>query len=176
MKWKNSLSGIVVLAAMLGAIALSMKFIHTPGVSAQEGEPTVVAPVSEVVVSSGVMPNPDTNFGAVISLIVDAFQGGDWIHAGAFVLMLLVWGFARIAGKFGLNIDPKWLPVINASVGMLLGVCSSLIGGKEWFDALLGGLVTSGEAALFWSLLGKRILPTGKTEIEVTEDGPVDGG
>ena len=166
MTWKNSWKGVLMLVAMLGTIALLTGFINVPGVSA---EIEVVAPVSDVVVTSGVMPNPDENLGAVLELIVNAFQGGDWIHAGAFVLMLLVWGFSRVAKKFGLGIDPKWLPVINASVGMLLGVCSSLIGGKIWYDALLAGLVTSGEAALFWSLVGKWVLPTGEKKV-------VDGG
>ena len=110
--------------------------------------------VSDVAVDA-VVPNPDQDLGAVLKLVIEAFQGGQWFVLGGLILMLIVWTI----GKF-LNVSSTWLPIVTAGSGMLLAVVSSLIGGKIWYEALYFGLLTSGQATLFWSIFGKKILPT----------------
>ncbi len=117
--------------------------------------------VGEVAVDGSVVPNPDQNLGGVLKMVIEAFQGGQWFVFGGLILMLIVWTI----GKF-LKVDSTWLPIVTAGSGMLLAVVSSLIGGKIWYEALYFGLLTSGQATLFWSVFGKKILPTGDKEKE----------
>lgn len=102
-----------------------------------------------------VIPNPDENLGGVLDVLVSAFQGGDWFLAGAVVVMLAVW----FSGKFVRN--PDLLPWFAAGLGMLLSVAAGALGGDlPWYMALLKGITTGGGAALFWSLAGKKLLPS----------------
>lgn len=123
--------------------------------------PTTVPDVAvgDVAVDGSVVPNPDQDLGGVLKMIIEAFQGGQWFVFGGLILMLIVWTI----GKF-LKVDSTWLPIVTAGSGMLLAVVSSLIGGKIWYEALYFGLLTSGQATLFWSVFGKKILPTEKKE------------
>jgi hypothetical protein len=101
------------------------------------------------------IPNPDENLGGVLDLVISAFQGGNWFAAGALVVMLAVW----FSGKFIRN--PDVLPWLAAGIGMLLSVASGALGSQlPWYAALLKGVTTGGSAALFWSLAGKKILPS----------------
>ena len=102
-----------------------------------------------------VVPSPDENLGGVLDLLISAFQGGNWFAGGALVVMLIVWG----SGKFIKN--PDLLPFLAAGVGMLLSVGASALGSElSWYMALLKGITTGGSAALFWSLAGKKFLPS----------------
>jgi len=106
------------------------------------------------------VPNPDENLGGTIQMLVEAFQGGNWFAAGAIIVLLIVWSI----GKF-LKPGSEWLPLIAAAVGMLLGLASSLVANNvEWYVALYKGLTTGGSAALFWSILGKKIFPKYEAE------------
>jgi len=103
---------------------------------------------------------PDENLGGVIQFLIEAFQGGQFFAVGALILMILVWSSSRI-----FKIPSKWLPVLTAACGMLSSLAVEL--GKA--DVLIGaaiykGLLTSGSAAIFWSMLGKNILPREKKE------------
>jgi hypothetical protein len=102
------------------------------------------------------VPTPDDSLAGVIDFLVKAFQGGDWFAVGAVVVMLSVWA----SGKF--VTDAKWLPLISAGYGMVYSLVLSISSSKgaPWYAALYQGLITSGGAALFWSTLGKRFLPS----------------
>lgn len=103
-------------------------------------------------------PDPEKSLTGVVAFIIAAFQGGQFWVVGATVVMLLVWG----AGKV-FTFDSKWASVWAAGVAMLLGVVAELM--KPDINPLTGiwlGLLGNGNAALFWSLLGKRIFPKPK--------------
>lgn len=105
----------------------------------------------------GPIPHPDENITGLIAFLIQAFQGGNWFVVGAVTVMLTVWGAARFIK------DTKWLPVMSAAVGMVYSVLVGFLGGdKVWYEALYYGLLTSGGASLFWSALGKRVLPPNK--------------
>jgi len=115
---------------------------------------------TEATGKAAIVPNPDEDLGGVLKMLIEAFQGGQWFVFGGLILMIIVWTI----GKF-LNVNSTWLPIITAGSGMLIAVVSSLVGGKIWYEAIYYGLLTSGQAALFWSLFGKKVLPT-KTDEE----------
>lgn len=123
------------------------------------------------------VPSPDENLAGVIDVLVSAFQGGNWFAVGAVVVMLAVWALGKWVK------DPGMLPLIAAGVGMLLSVVTSAVGGQiPWYVALYKGLLTSGSAALFWSLAGKRFLPSlvkapeePKPELDEKKDPPKEG-
>ena len=107
------------------------------------------------------VPHPDESLAEFLKFLVQAFQGGNWFVVGAAVVMLTVW----VASKYVK--DPKWLPFISAGVGMLYSIVAGLAGGKNpWYVELYLGLLTSGSASLFWSTMGKRVLPTWKVPEE----------
>ena len=101
-------------------------------------------------------PQPDpNNMSEFLTFLISAFQGGQWFAVGALVLMLIVWAI----GKWG-KIDSQWLPPVTAALGMIASMTVEFMKpDMVWYEALYNGLLTSGSAALFWSALGKRILP-----------------
>ena len=151
-KMKSRWNWLIVLSVLLVSFCVVAQVTGVP-----VDVPDVA--VSEVAIDGNVVPNPDQNLGGVLKMVIEAFQGGQWFVFGGLILMLIVWTI----GKF-LKIDSTWLPIVTAGSGMLLAVVSSLIGGKIWYEALYFGLLTSGQATLFWSIFGKKILPTQKKE------------
>jgi hypothetical protein len=121
------------------------------------------------------VPSPDENLMGVIDFLTKAFQGGDWFAVGSVVVMLAVWGSSKFIK------DARWLPLISAGYGMLLSLVATLASNKgiPWYAALYQGLITSGGAGLFWSMVGKRFLPSllkePEAEIDVKE-GPSQVG
>ena len=121
------------------------------------------------------VPSPDENLAGVIDFLVKAFQGGDWFAVGSVVVMLAVWASSKFVK------DAKWLPLVSAGYGMAFSLVLSFATsqGAPWYIALYKGIVTSGGAAIFWSTLGKRALPSlMKDEVagELDEkDGPLAG-
>jgi hypothetical protein len=120
------------------------------------------------------VPSPDENLAGVLDFLVKAFQGGDWFAVGAVVVMLAVWASSRFVK------DAKWLPLISAGYGMALSLVVSIAEthGAPWYIALYKGIITSGGAAIFWSSLGKRLLPSLIKEADGVldeKDGPAAG-
>lgn len=113
------------------------------------------------------VPDLDSQLGDFVSMVVSAFQAGDYFLVGGLVLMVAVWG----VGKF-LPVKSKWLPLIAAGGGMVAGVLTSYLGGVDWLSALYKGLLTGGNATLFWSVLGKKVLPTGDTSLSDVDSDP----
>jgi hypothetical protein len=78
--------------------------------------------------------------------------------------------------------DAKWLPLISAGYGMMFSLVLSIVEtrGLPWWVALYKGLITSGGAAIFWSMLGKRVLPSLVKDADEAgtldeKDGPIAG-
>lgn len=121
------------------------------------------------------VPSPDESLSGVIEILIKAFQGGDWFAAGAVIVMLSVWASSKFVK------DTKWLPLLSAGYGMLYSLVLTIASSKgaPWYAALYQGLITSGGAALFWSALGKRFLPSlmPSTEGEAdVKEGPSKDG
>lgn len=148
----NRWSWLIVLSVLLVSFCVVAQVTDVP-----VDVPEVA--IGDVAVDGSVVPSPDQDLGAVLKMVIEAFQGGQWFIFGGLILMLIVWTI----GKF-LKVDSTWLPIVTAGSGMLLAVVSSLIGGKIWYEALYFGLLTSGQATLFWSIFGKKILPIQKKE------------
>jgi len=160
---------LLMLLLMLGSVALA-QIITTPenvniGTPLVAGGPTVFA-----------VPSPDENLTGVLDFLTKAFQGGDWFAVGAVVVMLAVWASSRFVK------DAKWLPLISAGYGMMFSLVLSIVEtrGLPWWVALYKGLITSGGAAIFWSMLGKRVLPSLVKDADEAgtldeKDGPIAG-
>ena len=110
-------------------------------------------------------PDPGGDMGGFLAFLISAFQGGQYFAVGGMVIMLAVYFVGRFA-----KIDAIWMPVLNAATGMLASLVVEFLKPEMvWYNALYLGLLGSGPAALFWSALGKRILPQKKP---VTADSP----
>lgn len=92
-------------------------------------------------------------FQAILQFLIHAFQGGDWCTVGAILVMFSVW----ICSKWVKNTTV--LPFLSAGFGMLYSLVVFMIGNQDanWYYILYRGLIASGEASLFWSLVGKRL-------------------
>lgn len=111
------------------------------------------------------VPNPDENLGEFVSILISAFQGGNWFLVGVLVISLATW----FLGKWVKS--PDWLPIIAAATGMLSSLATGALGSTlPWYQELTMGLLTGGGSALFWSLLLKRFLPS---RVKVPEPEPV---
>ena len=122
------------------------------------------------------VPSPDENLAGVLDFLTKAFQGGDWFAVGSVVVMLAVWANSKFVK------DAKWLPLISAGYGMAFSLVLSIAEtrGLPWWVALYKGLITSGGAAIFWSTLGKRALPSLMKDADEAgtldkKDGPIAG-
>ena len=90
------------------------------------------------------------------SLLIDAAESARWAVLAGGILMALIWVFRRVtAGR----LPARFAPLIAAGVAVVVSVAGGLIGGAEWYDALLTGLLVGGAASGFWSLVGKHLLP-----------------
>jgi hypothetical protein len=97
---------------------------------------------------------PGDDISSILIFMAQAFQGGDWFVVGALVVLITVW----VAARFVKN--RELLPILSAAVGMLYSLALSFSQkDKSWFAALYFGLLASGPASLFWSMVGKKYLP-----------------
>lgn len=139
---------LIVCSAVLIGLAIALTGVIAFG---QPMSPATPEPATTPVL------DPNADFGGFLAFLTSAFQGGQWFVVGGMVIMLLVWG----VGRWVIKDKTKWLPVITAALGMLAGVVTGFLDPKEpWYVDLYQGLLASGPATMFWSLFGKRILPT----------------
>lgn len=113
-----------------------------------------VTPASQPAVAT---PNPVE----AVSGIIKFFKDHNWRPAIAGCITLLVFFWRRYAGAWLLKkIPTKHLPWVVALVGLVSALPAALtVEPFVWYKFLLDGLITSGEAVLLWSTVGKMVLP-----------------
>jgi hypothetical protein len=97
----------------------------------------------------------------VVKTVVKNFKDGEIRLGIAGILMLLIFVWRRFIHDFVLNkTGKKWAPLVVAALGFVSSLIIELGNPVfSWRTFLLGGLFTSGAAVLFWSTLGKIVLP-----------------
>jgi len=105
-------------------------------------------------------PASDVPVAEQVSVIVQLFKTHNWRLAGAACLTFIVFIWRRY-DKWVIAKVPSWvLPWIAAGLGLLATLPAHLSKTPfVWWQFLIDGFVTSAEAAMFWSLLGKNVLP-----------------
>lgn len=141
-------------ASILFVVAAAFLAVMLGVANAQPADqPPVVATATEVPAVE--VPNPEQDLGGFLQFLISAFTGKDWFVVGGLAVMVVVF----LVGKF-MKVGNAWLPVVSAAVGMLGGVVTGLLDAStSWYVDLYAGLLTSGQAALFWSLFGKKVFP-----------------
>lgn len=97
---------------------------------------------------------------ATIDILIQAIDGSQWVVLAGAILTVIVWLIRQFAGHW---IKQEWLPVVNSGLGLLMSIAASLMADVAWWKAIFFGLLVGGAAGGFWSLLGKKILPTKKS-------------
>lgn len=88
------------------------------------------------------------------------FKNKEWRPAFAALLTLLIFFWRRFDSKLIGKLPAKHLAWITALVGMLGALVPHLLAPTwSWGDFVLDGLLLGSTAALFWSTLGKLVLP-----------------
>lgn len=93
----------------------------------------------------------------IITQLVAAGSGAQWVVLAGFVLTVLVWVARRMLGEK--KLPSAAIPVLNSVTALVLAVADLLIRGRPWYEALGTGALVASAAGGFWSMLGKHILP-----------------
>jgi len=99
--------------------------------------------------------------GAEVGAVVQLLQNHQWRPAVAALLTLLMFFWRRYGGVLVI----KWIPAshlgwVTALVGFVATLPAHLTAPTfSWGAFVLDGLITGGEAGLFWSTLGRQMLP-----------------
>jgi hypothetical protein len=140
---------------VLAIIALAL----TAGVVYADGPAEEPAPAEEVdpdaVIDDGTA-QIDEDPAAAVSLIVEAFRQGHWSLAIGTLVLFVVWVLRRFLWTL---IPRNVLPWLTLALAMVVTVVVGLIAGVVWWQALIDGLLTSGVAMAFWSLVFRHLLP-----------------
>lgn len=135
------------------ALALTAGVVYAD-VPAEEPAPAEAAD-PDAVIDDGTAQIDDDPAGAV-KLIVTAFRQGHWSLAVGTLVLFLVWALRRFLWTL---IPRDVLPWLTLALAMTVTVVVGLIAGVVWWQALIDGLLTSGVAMAFWSLLFRHLLP-----------------
>lgn len=101
--------------------------------------------------------------GELVSSLITAAQGGEWSVFVSLVIMVLVFFAQKV--PFVRNLLPKAVkPWVAAIAGVLAAVAATAFTTGDWFQAILGGLVTGAAASGLWELIGKRFMGSKSTE------------
>ena len=94
----------------------------------------------------------------IISQLAAAAGASQWVVLAALIVVVLV-GVARKIFDSG-TLPSKYVPLVNAVLGLLLGVAVHLQDTSiPWWQGLLLGLTTTAAAGGFWGMIGKHLLP-----------------
>jgi len=97
------------------------------------------------------------------NVLVEAFQSQNWpLFVGMLSMLLaalvgLANGIIYKMTAIGDETRKKILPWLVAAGGMLTAFGSALIGGVDWFPAIVAGFMTSAGAIALWELVLKHI-------------------
>jgi hypothetical protein len=118
------------------------------------------------------VPETAADASGLVSTIVKAAKEKNYRELVAGIMVLLVFAWRRFGSKFLLNKLPaKAMPFVTALIGLLTAAAGGLVASSfTWKGFLVDGLTLSAEAMLFWSTLGKFVLPKVFGEIP---DAPV---
>lgn len=94
---------------------------------------------------------------AVVLQLMDAINANHWAVVAGLGLTILVWIARCLFGQK--KLPPKYVPLINAAVAVVLAIADYLTRDVPWYTALATGLVVGATAGGFWSILGKHVLP-----------------
>jgi len=103
----------------------------------------------------------------VVQTLIGLARSGMWAPAVGLFLMVLVWVLRTYVAP---NLPSKYLPWAAAISGGLCGIGVGFAGlpvGASWLSWVqvgVFGAFTGLGGAGFWSLLGRHILPEGKTD------------
>jgi hypothetical protein len=150
------------------AIILPFFFLLSFASSTAQADMTTKAPtvqdagvVKSDAASKPTEPKTSEDAISVLKTVVKNFKDGEIRLGVAGILMLLIFVYRRFISGFVLDkAGKKWVPFIVAAVGFAASLVLELANPVfSWRNFLLGGLFTSGSAVLFWSTLGKLVLP-----------------
>src|SRR5688572_21431938 len=88
--------------------------------------------------------------------MLEQIQGHNWLPAAALAVMVLVWAVRKL---FLAKLDPKWMPVVSAGIGVLTLIAGNLITLAAGYDTMsvlsivLSGLLLGTSASGFWDLV-----------------------
>jgi hypothetical protein len=99
--------------------------------------------------------------GAAIKKNIEDWKAGNWELAIGGLIMLLTWAMKRFFWKTLPNGALIWVAL---ALGMLSDGARILALGQGWLEAIIGGILAGGSAAMLWTTLGKRILPSEKPD------------
>lgn len=90
-----------------------------------------------------------------------AFKGGKYREGIAGIIMVVVFIWRRFGSKFIIGkLSPWWVGFITVLCGYVGTIPEALSSDVfSWGQFFWAGLLTSGEAMLFWQTLGKKVLP-----------------
>lgn len=93
--------------------------------------------------------------------IFSAFKGGKFREAIAGIIVLLLFLWRRFASKLIVGkLSPWWTGFVTMLLGYLGAIPEALaVEPWKWSTFIFTGLLTSAEAMLVWSMLGKKLLP-----------------
>lgn len=130
--------------------------------------------VTVEVVSKPGVPTTDKEAGALVSLLLDSAENGQWTVFAGLLLLLLMWLFNRLglASKVGRDYVP-WVTMGVSAAGF---IAIALVEGSSVNDALKLGLLEGGIAIALWELVFKRFT-TAKTDgsLRVKADTVTEG-
>lgn len=131
-----------------------------PAYAALDVKPSDAGPTLDVSATPETSAIDATDPVGIAKNIVGSFKNGQ-VRAGiAAIIMLLVFLWRRTGKFFSSKIPTKALPLVVAGVSLLASLPPTLIGTKFSIGSFLwDALAVSSQAVLFWSLLGKVVLP-----------------
>jgi hypothetical protein len=96
------------------------------------------------------------NVAELINLIIANAGTHNWAVVAGAAIMVLIWAFRYfLQGR----LPSKWIPLIVAAVGVGSYIGTALVAGQPVQTVLIDGLLASGAATIFWSTVGKYLMP-----------------
>lgn len=90
-----------------------------------------------------------------------AFKGGKYREGIAGLIVLLVYFWRRYGSKLVIGrLSPWWVGFVTVLFGYI-GTLPEMLAAESfnWVNFIWAGLITSGQAMLFWQTVGKKVLP-----------------